>query len=248
MKKKLMVLSLVAMLAVPSCVYADNSDFSSMDPEVLNAIDSSDLSEDELREAYDAIRKSYTILHEEYVKTFTELKMSQASGSGSEESEDAEDPAEAKVWEQRFYVDEFDQPTDNPYITNMKYFEGTFSNSVTNNSPLYAAILVDAEGIGIKLYEYKNSPVTGYRSKGQSFSINILPPDGGKLTVHGMLYNNSKSVYVVDSAVSNYRTDLLNVLKGGGEIKISMQSDGDSYLFTIPSSYDFKDLYESTFE
>lgn len=242
MKKKLMILSLAAMLAVPSCVYADNSDFSSADPAVLNAIDTSELSEDELREAYDALRENYTALVELYVEKLREEK---ADSSASEESSV---PAESQVWEQRFYVDEFDQPTDNPYITNMKYFEGTFSNSVTNNSPLYAAILVDAEGIGIKLYEYKNSPVTGYRSNGQSFSINILPPDGEKLTVHGMLYNNSKSVYVVDSAVSNYRTDLLNVLKGGGEIKISMQSDGDSYLFTIPSSYDFKDLYESTFE
>ena len=72
------------------------------------------------------------------------------------------------MWEIKYFVDEFGDKTNEPYITNRLGIYGTFSNSATENSRLRVDFLIskifDLEkngfNITIQLYEYAgNNPV-----------------------------------------------------------------------------------------
>lgn len=69
--------------------------------------------------------------------------------NGTEENEELDEE-----WILKYYVDEFNQPTNEWYVTSKYLFTGVFSNSATTNSLLYANIMVDADGTSIVLYEY----------------------------------------------------------------------------------------------
>ena len=58
-----------------------------------------------------------------------------------------------------YYVDEFNQPTNDGYVCNDTYVVGTFSNSATSDSQLYVQVLADKSDITIFLYEYGRSLV-----------------------------------------------------------------------------------------
>ena len=47
---------------------------------------------------------------------------------------EAVNPSDTGIWEIRYYVDVFRNPTDKDYITNKEYFTGTFSNSAATDS------------------------------------------------------------------------------------------------------------------
>ena len=53
---------------------------------------------------------------------------------------ESETTTDTGIWEKRAYVDEFDLPTDEYYISNKEPIVGKFSNSATTDSPLYAFI------------------------------------------------------------------------------------------------------------
>ena len=70
-------------------------------------------------------------------------------------------------------MDDFNQPTDEWYITEDEYLVSTFSNSATTNSRLYANVMVDLDdNVMIFLYEY------GSRSKTvlSAIGMNITSP------------------------------------------------------------------------
>lgn len=63
-------------------------------------------------------------------------------------------------WRIDYSVDDFNQPTDEWYITEDEYLVGTFSNSATTNSELYANVMVDLDdNVMIFLYEYGSRQV-----------------------------------------------------------------------------------------
>lgn len=62
------------------------------------------------------------------------------------------------VWKAKSYVDEFRNPTDKRYIVTQSV--GTFSNSATNGSKLYAEIIVNRNSVEINLLEYGSYPIS----------------------------------------------------------------------------------------
>ena len=59
------------------------------------------------------------------------------------------------MWEIKYYVDTFGDPTNTPYITNKGYEYGHFENSATSYSQLKVDFIIASESeIAIKLYEY----------------------------------------------------------------------------------------------
>ena len=103
---------------------------------------------------------------------------------------------ESKIWETAFYVDEFKNPTNEAYIRNSEVFVGTFSNSATTNSKLYARILIDAEDIAIKLWEYGSIEVNAYSTT--YYDITILDDTGNKHYTNGTMHENSERIYFED--------------------------------------------------
>jgi hypothetical protein len=53
-------------------------------------------------------------------------------------------------WTLKYYVDDFGDKTDKPYIVFKT--QGTFSNSATSSSPLVAKIIVNNDEVGINFY------------------------------------------------------------------------------------------------
>lgn len=124
--------------------------------------------------------------------------------------------AEKAIWEKRYYVDEFDQPTSKWYVANINYFVGKFSNSATTDSTLDARILVDAEKIAFVLYEYGKYQVKNSYSRSNSYTVKMKDSSGQQYTLSGFIPSNGDRIYVTDAA--DVKT-ILNALKKSGEVQ-----------------------------
>ena len=148
--------------------------------------------------------------------------------------------AKPEVWELRYYVDEFDQPTSKWYVANRNYFTGTFSNSATENSKLNVIILVDAEKVSFVLYEYGHNMVKNSYSKSNGYTIVMKDVSGTRHEMSGYIPSQGDRLILNDS----YEKKVVNALKQSGEV-IFYIYDSDrtvnEYLFTVETD-NFKNL------
>ena len=212
------IAALMIALAVASPVYADYPS-----PETLT--DSSAMTEDQLRIAYDDLKTNYSNLYTEHFGRQTQA---------------------GEQWETRYYLDEFGNQTDKPYIINRANFSGTFSNSATTDAKLKAAVYVEYNMVSIALLEYGDNLVHGYYSDGHFYEVNVLTSSGETIGMQGILAQGGSGILLND-----YSARFIDLLKEGGELKVSMKETThgsmDTYLFTIPASSDFAEIYASTF-
>ena len=238
MKKSLVTAMIAAlatmMLATPAL--ADLPDaYTSNNPDELYTIDVDSLTEDELRTAYSTLRDTYAAcfqaLIDEHAKQFD-------SGADA----DPEVVPISSFWKAGYYTDEFKQPTDEAYISNKDWITGTFSNTATTDSDLNVLVVAEKNDVGFKLFEYRDHVVKGYHSDGTYYGMNVLL-DGVKTTIVGMLKKGSSYIRLIDEDVEFF----LDALKTGKEIKVYISGDNSTYLFTIPASSGFAELYQETF-
>ena len=132
------------------------------------------------------------------------------------------------TWKITFYVDEFKNPTDEAYVTNSNVFYGKFSNSATTNSNLQAQILIDADGVAVKLWEYGSLLVDAYTST--SYKVTVLDDNQVKHHLTGIMYKGGDRIHLAD------RT-LVDLLSTNTEVQIYIEevSNGvnSTYLFTV---------------
>ncbi len=143
------------------------------------------------------------------------------------------------TWEANYYVDEFNMPTSVPYMRNSELFVGTFSNSATTDSLLYARILIDADDVSILLWEYGRSEVKAYTST--NYKLTFLTDNGSKYNTTGTMYKNGDRIFL-----SDYNA-LIKLLKNNTTIKIYIQENSkygvnSTYLFTINAG-NFNEVY-----
>ena len=150
--------------------------------------------------------------------------------------------ADTGIWITKHYVDEFKQPTDEAYVTTDK-IKGTFSNTATTDSLLYAYILID-DKVSFKLYEYGDNPVTGYLSDGMEYDFTVLAPDGEKTKLKGYLNKGSDRIVLYDYCVP-YFFDILNQ---NGKVSILIKRNADKYLFTLDDTTGIADEYLQSFD
>lgn len=141
-------------------------------------------------------------------------------------------------WEIAFYVDEFNNPTNQAYIRTDDILYGTFSNSATTDSILYARILIDANGIAIKLWEYGRNEVNAYTST--DYKITILDNGGTKHYTTGTMYKNGERIRLADWT-------LVNLLQDNTQLKIYIQENSQygvnsTYLFSVNGG-NFNSIY-----
>lgn len=150
----------------------------------------------------------------------------------------------AKIWEKRYYVDDFDIPTDEWYIANADVFSGTFSNSATTDSKLYAYILVDESDVSIILYEYGRNQVKNSSSRyDEDYDIMIRLDDDTRTEIKGAIYPGNDRI-TIDS---KYKSKVIDALKNSKNVMFRItQSDRTTttYLFTADCA-NFKDVYEN---
>ena len=141
-------------------------------------------------------------------------------------------------WEIAFYVDDFNNPTDEAYIRNSDVLYGTFSNSATTDSTLYAKVLIDADDIAIKLWEYGRNEVKAYTST--DYKITILDDSGTKHYTTGTMYKNGDRIRLADWT-------LVNLLQYNTKLKIYIQENSkygvnSTYLFSVNNG-NFNSIY-----
>lgn len=141
-------------------------------------------------------------------------------------------------WEMAFYVDEFNNPTNQAYIRTSDVLYGTFSDSATTDSTLYVRILIDTEDIAIKLLEYGHYEVNAYTST--DYKITILDDSGKKHYTTGTMYKNGERIYLADWT-------LVNLLQDNTQLKIYIQENSkygvnSTYLFSV-SNGNFNSVY-----
>lgn len=128
-------------------------------------------------------------------------------------------------WEIDFYVDEFNNDTNQAYIKNSEVFVGVFSNSATTNSKLYARILIDEEDVAIRLWEYGSHEVKAYSTT--YYDITLLDESGNKYYTTGTMYKNGDRIYLND-------WKLVELLQNNNNVEIYIKEDSD---YGVNSTY-----------
>lgn len=133
-------------------------------------------------------------------------------------------------WTIHEYVNEFDEPTGEKYLL-QKSNDGSFSNSATTNSELIGEILIDDNGIRIRLKEYGS-----HYAKDEEHIVFKVKRDG-EITDLGSFNWIDNQGYI--NLRKEYSTILLNLLLQGGNIKFygSVNSGRSTYNFTINGDY-----------
>ena len=149
----------------------------------------------------------------------------------------------AKIWSSNYYVDEFDEPTDEWYIANDLIFSGTFSNSATTDAKLTSYILVDCNGdIAFMLYEYgRNQVKNSSENYVDEYTITMRTADGKDHNVKGTLYCGGDRIFIDDSYVST----VLSALKSGEKVMfriVNAERSVESYLLKIDTG-NFAEVY-----
>ena len=160
------------------------------------------------------------------------LAVSLTPDPGYLERKKQEELKKTGIWRIGHYVDEFGEPTSKAYVVNSSKIEGKFSNSATQDSPLYVDILINsADEIAIQLYEYRpENPVKAYGT--DDYSVRIKDANG---EIYDLRASNYSDRLVLDSGDSRkFHSALLK----GGEVLIRIDEDDSptEYLFSIPNA------------
>lgn len=138
-------------------------------------------------------------------------------------------------WIVNYYVDEFDQPTSEWYITNKQWITGKFSNSATTDSRLTVRLLIDAENFGFVLYEYGSHQVKNSYSRSKTYAIKMRDANGGNYSLQGVIGSGGDRIVLRD----NNRKTVLAALKKTGSVMFYIENNDyttTTYLFTVETS------------
>ncbi len=146
------------------------------------------------------------------------------------------------AWVKKYYVDDFNDPTDEWYITTA--LSGTFSNTAATNSELNGVIIVDSDSIAFVLYEYGQYRVIndGLSDKPEFYHVKIKDPAGKVYDFEGLIPSNGDRIFISD----RYRQQVARILQGSGTVKFSVTPTDKSlpkYVFSIKDTSGFIDLF-----
>ena len=148
------------------------------------------------------------------------------------------------VWQLGDYVDEFEQPNGEKFVTNIDTIYGKFSNSATTDSVVEAQLLADKTyGISIILWEYGRNQVKNAFTYDDEYNITIRYADGSKESLTGAVYGGGGDRIMVTGDNAEI---LLNALRGDSDFSIYIADSNNAatnYLFTLSPS-NFAELYD----
>lgn len=167
-----------------------------------------------------------------------------------EAAPDGSAPVTEGSWAVNYYVDDFDQPTDQWYITTNNSVEGNFSNSATTKSQLNAQIAVDkdeetgGDRVAIFLWEYGRTMVKNSSEQTvDEYNIIMRTADGSDHDLTGTMYCGGDRLFIDDSYVG----DVIAALKESGTVSfriVDANRTTSTYLFSIETS-NFGSVYDS---
>ena len=149
----------------------------------------------------------------------------------------------SQVWSVNYFTDEFNDPTDEWYITNTDYIEGTFNNSATSNSKLCVKFYIHEDLFAIQLLEYGSHVVKNSSSLDQMYAITVKLPDGTKEEYYEFMPGDDDKIIFS----SPYDYFLRKALMENSELSFYIEESGNkttNYLFTVQAD-NFNELYNS---
>lgn len=163
----------------------------------------------------------------------------------TDNSQNTEEPAPEPVkedWIEGYYVDEFNEPTDDRYITNYQRIKGVFSNSATTDSLLKVEFAIDEDSIGIFLYEYGDSLVkNSFSNYNDDYTVTVRNESGDEDVLKGAIYAGGDRVVLTDKAKDIF----IDYLCGEEDFKVLIVEDEyqtSKYLFKVSPS-NFAEIY-----
>lgn len=142
------------------------------------------------------------------------------------------------IWQRRYYVDEFKEPTDEMYVT--ASIMGTFSNSATTDSELRVIFIVDTNHFAIQLREYDEYIVKNSYSHSQAYEIRVKDNNDEIHTLDGEILSGGDRIILNKESA----TELISILNEGGRVRFSIQSGEkvlSNYVFSIRDASGFKE-------
>ena len=150
-----------------------------------------------------------------------------------------------EFWKIKYFVNQYNEPTDVGYITNTNLIIGKFSTSKILNNALKVKIMIKERAVGIKLYENEQKlSVKGNKQDPIEYDIKVKRNDENiDFIFRGI---NETDLVVVGNIISSSHQDtLIHYLKMGGKfdfyLETKNQSKNNSYEFRIndESPHDF---------
>ena len=114
------------------------------------------------------------------------------NSNGTREGSSSDQAANTKLmnlWSKDFYVDDFNRPADQWYVSTQKFFQGTFNNSIATNANLAVKLVVDSDNvITIFLHSYQDRNPDKNIGFDKTFNITMRTDDGTDHNLTGICY------------------------------------------------------------
>lgn len=146
-----------------------------------------------------------------------------ATGSGEE------------LWVIQYTVDEFGDASQDSVPVIQSLFEGDFSNSATNSSPLSAnvAFIMSYDGIGhsmiLQLQEYRNTPVTVYQSEAED--IVMMTKTESDRADYSLIWSETDRLFILDESEA-----IFDALKSQEDVRCIIKCGSSQYNFTLEAA------------
>jgi len=204
---------------------------------------------------YETAKKSINSLKEkhpeskknvEYQKMLLLITQKEAEIQKKKEAEEKERIRLANInntgmWEVRYYVDSFGEPTKEGYIANDAFIKGTFDNSATTNSDLNVRFLItNSNDISLKLYEYADTTeVKGSYDYPTSYFVYVKDFEGREYSLNAKNTSDRLEFNASDSLV------LHKLFLKGKTVKfyISEYKGSSKYNFSIDNPEWYENAY-----
>ena len=122
-------------------------------------------------------------------------------------AETAETAAEKQSsWTVMYFLDDFgDEDMDDPYVSQKYMSVGTFTNTATTGSKVYANMIVEDHLVSLFLYEYGKYPVVNSSSyNDDEYEVKFKDADGNVTECFGISYPQTDRIWLVnDTGVTN---------------------------------------------
>lgn len=147
------------------------------------------------------------------------------------------EPVNSDVWVVGYYVDEFNEPTDERYVTNIENIVGKFSNSATTDSNLVVQFAIDNDYVCIFLYEYGRNLVKNNGRYDDEFTVTLRSENGNQVELNGAIYPGGDRVIITGKDKDTF----ISYLSGNDDFKVLIVNDEyttSTYLFKVsPSNF-----------
>lgn len=159
-----------------------------------------------------------------------------ATPDGADSSDDSQG-----TWYVDYYLDDFQQPTGEWYIT-APAFPGTFNFHTTQNAELTVEVRVNCYGeIAFLLYRYGKNLEESIGA--EQYYITMRTSDGTDYEMTGTLYESDHHLCIDEE----YKSIVLETMRNGGTIHFYVEYSrfqGTNFLFSIDTD-GFNDVYQA---